>query len=93
MMDEYSTQAEFFWERLAPEMPPNVLKRIANEFGAHRRVTASLRKIELARAVNARCGWDGKTTGFCLTAFGRIVFADPKEEAKWKRMYEKHAPQ
>jgi hypothetical protein len=30
------------------------------------------------RIANARCGWNGKTTGFCLTQFGRIAFAEPE---------------
>ena len=71
-------EAEVFWSRLAPELPEDLLFRIARQYGAHRQVTASMRKIELARAANARCGWDGKDAGFIKTQFGRIVFAPPE---------------
>jgi hypothetical protein len=68
-------EAEAFWSRLAPELPPDMLKRIARTYGAHRQVTASMRKIELAKAANARCGWNVKDVGFIKTQFGRIVFS------------------
>jgi hypothetical protein len=71
--------AENFWSILAPELPANLLTRIAFAFKAHRQVTASQRNIDLARTVNAACRWDGHTIGFIKTPFGRIVFAPPPE--------------
>jgi hypothetical protein len=72
-------QAENFWHQLAPELPANLLTRIAFAFKAHRQVNASQRNIDLARTVNAACKWNGYTEGFILTHFGRIVFAPSPE--------------
>lgn len=71
--------AENFWHLIAPELPANMLTRIAFAFGAHRQVTASQRNIDLARTANAACHWNGYTEGFLKTHFGRIVFAPPAE--------------
>jgi hypothetical protein len=67
--------AENFWHDLVPELPTNLLKRIAFAYGARRQVTASQRNIDLARTANAACHWNGYNEGFILTHFGRIVFA------------------
>ena len=69
--------AENFWHQLAPEMPANLLTRVAFAFGAHRQVNASQRNMDLARTVNAACRWDGREVGFIKTHFGRVVFAPP----------------
>jgi hypothetical protein len=45
--------AEAFWRAIAPELPSNLLTRIAFAFKAHRQVNASQRNIDLARTVNA----------------------------------------
>jgi hypothetical protein len=71
-------EAEAFWSRLAPELPKDLLTRIAYQYGGHRQVIASLKNIELVRAANARCGWNGEDAGFIKTQFGRVVFAEPK---------------
>jgi hypothetical protein len=70
-------QAENFWHILAPELPKNLLNRIAFAFKAHRQVAASQRNLDLARTANAACKWNGHTVGFIKTPFGRIVFAPP----------------
>jgi hypothetical protein len=72
-------QAENFCHNLAPELPSNLLTRVAFAFKAHRQVNASQRNIDLARTVNAACHWNGRCEGFILTHFGRIVFAPPPE--------------
>jgi hypothetical protein len=71
-------QAEAFWHRLAPDIPQNLLTRIAFNFGPHRQITASQTNLELAETINRACHWDGKTRGFVKTPFGRIVFAEPE---------------
>jgi hypothetical protein len=39
-------EADSFWSRFAPELPPDLLTKIAREYGAYRQVTASMRKTE-----------------------------------------------
>jgi hypothetical protein len=68
---------EEFWRVLAPELPDGLLTRIAFAFKSGRQVVASQRNIDLARTANAACHWNGRSEGFILTHFGRVVFAPP----------------
>jgi hypothetical protein len=65
-------QAEAFWHRLAPDIPPDLLTRIAFHFSASRRAVASDRRRKIADDVNASLG----RPAFTETPFGYIVFAD-----------------
>jgi hypothetical protein len=56
-------KSENFWYNLAPELPANLLTRVAFAFKAHRQVNASQRNIDLARTVNAACHWNGRCEG------------------------------
>jgi hypothetical protein len=73
-------QDENYWHDLAPELPKNLLTRIAFAFRSDRQIIASQKNIDLARTANAACKWNGHTEGFIKTHFGRIVFAPPSPE-------------
>jgi hypothetical protein len=65
-------QAENFWQWLAPELPFGLLTRLAFNFGAVRRVTATDQKRKLAAEINAALGREA----FHETTFGDLVFSE-----------------
>jgi hypothetical protein len=67
--------AEAYWHRLSPALQPDLLTRVAFNFGAVRRTTATGNKRELAAEVNVALGYEA----FKETAFGYIVFQEASE--------------
>jgi hypothetical protein len=90
-------EAERYWRDNAPGLPEDLLPRIAAIFGGIYHYSATqlpadeAERLELAREANARCGWDGKTIGFCLRRGGRVVFDEGDDErervrVKWETL-------
>jgi hypothetical protein len=67
--------AEIVWSRLAPELPTDLLQRVAFNFGAVRRTTGTENKRKLAAEVNVALGYEA----FKEMAFGYIVFQEASE--------------
>jgi hypothetical protein len=64
--------AEEFWRKLLPELPEDLLTRLAFSFGTARRVTATDHERNLAALMNAALGREA----FKETEFGDIVLSE-----------------
>jgi hypothetical protein len=53
--------AETFWLSLSPDIPPNLLTRIAFNVDPRRRFTASRAHLELIGKINRSISWNGRT--------------------------------
>ena len=65
-------QAEEFWRKLLPELPDDLVTRLAFNFGPLRRVTATEEDRNLAALINAAL----EREAFIETEFGDIVFSE-----------------
>jgi hypothetical protein len=70
--DTLQDQAEAFWRKLLPELPGDLITRLAFNFGTVRRVTATDHKRKVAISTNAAL----EREAFSETKFGDIVFSE-----------------
>ena len=87
--DTLQNQAEKFWQHLAPELPDDLLTRLAFSFGPIRRVTASNARREIASLCNEAL----ERAAFKETEFGYIVWRDDAANfANDSHQYERLGP-